>query len=38
MADNFGYLIAYADDDPDGNGYPDPQIIDGIRQKLLNRE
>ena len=38
MADNFGYLIAYADDGPDGNGYPDPQIIDGIRQKLLNWE
>jgi hypothetical protein len=38
MADNFGYLIVYADDGPDGNGYPDPQIIDGIRQKLLNWE
>lgn len=34
MADNFGYLIAYGLDGPDGKGYPNPEIITSIEDRL----
>ncbi len=34
MADNFGFLIAYGMEGPDGNGYPNPEIIEGIESYL----
>lgn len=34
MADNFGYLIAYGPDGPDGKGYPNPEIITSIEDIL----
>ena len=34
MADNFGYLIAYGTEGPDGKGYPDPQIVLSIEEVL----
>jgi len=34
MADNFGFLIAYDKDGPEGKGYPNPEIIEGIRSYL----
>lgn len=30
MADNFGYALAYGMDGPTGEGYPNPEIIEGI--------
>lgn len=35
MADNFAYLIAYDKEGPEGKGYPNPEIIEGIRSCLL---
>lgn len=34
MATNFGYLLAYDQDGPEGKGYNTPEIIDGIRGYL----
>ena len=34
LADNFGYLIAYGMEGPDGKGYPNPEIITAIEDKL----
>ena len=34
MADNFGYLIAYGLEGPDGKGYPNPEIITSIEDIL----
>ena len=34
MADNFGYAMAYGMDGPKGNGYPNPEIIEGIMEFL----
>jgi len=34
MADNFGYLLAYGLDGPDGKGYPNPEIITSIEEVL----
>ena len=34
MADNFGYLMAYGMDGPEGKGYPDPEIIQSIENVL----
>ena len=34
MADNFGYLIAYDAEGPEGKGYKTPEIIDNIRDYL----
>ena len=30
MADNFGYALTYGMDGPTGDGYPNPEIIEGI--------
>ena len=30
MADNFGYALTYGMNGPTGNGYPNPEIIEGI--------
>ena len=37
MADNFGFLIAYDKDGPEGKGYPNPEIIEGIRSYLQQK-
>lgn len=37
MADNFGFLIAYDKDCPEGKGYPNPEIIEGIRSYLQQK-
>ena len=34
MADNFGYLLAYGMDGPDGKGYPNPEIITSVEDIL----
>ena len=34
MATNFGYLLAYDQDGPEGKGYNTPEIIEGIREYL----
>ena len=34
MADNFGYLLAYGMEGPEGKGYPNPEIITSIEDKL----
>jgi hypothetical protein len=34
LADNFGLLIAYGMEGPDGSGYPDPDIISSIENTL----
>ena len=34
MADNFGYALAYGMNGPNGNGYPNPEIIEGIIEML----
>ncbi len=34
MADNFGFLISYGMNGPDGSGYPDPEIISMIDDTL----
>ena len=34
MANNFGFLIAYDGDGPEGDGYKTPEIVDGIRDLL----
>ena len=34
MADNFGFLMAYDAEGPEGKGYKTPEIIDGIRDYL----
>lgn len=34
MADNFSYLITYGMDGPEGKGYPNPEIIQGIADIL----
>ena len=34
MATNFGYLIAYGDEGPLGEGYKTPEIIEGIKEYL----
>lgn len=34
MADNFAYTLAYGKDGPGGNGYPNPEIIEGIMTHL----
>ena len=34
IADNFGYLIAYGLEGPDGKGYPNPEIITAIEDIL----
>ena len=34
LADNFGFLIAYGMDGPEGKGYPDPEIISSIEDAL----
>lgn len=34
MADNFSYLLTYDKEGPDGKGYPNPEIIEGIRDYL----
>jgi len=34
MADNFGYVLAYGMDGPDGKGYPNPEIITSIEDRL----
>lgn len=36
LADNFGYLLAYGMDGPEGKGYPNPEIITSIEELLLN--
>ena len=33
-ADNFGYLFAYGMEGPEGKGYPNPEIITSIEDKL----
>lgn len=38
MADNFGYLMAYGMDGPEGKGYPNPEIITSIEGVLLGNE
>ena len=35
LADNFGYLIAYGMNGPDGMGYPNPEIITSIEELLI---
>ena len=37
MADNFGYTLAYGMDGPNGDGYPSPEIIEGIMEYLCRR-
>ena len=37
MADNFGYALAYGMDGPNGDGYPNPEIIEGIMEYLCRR-
>ena len=37
MADNFGYTLAYGMDGPKGDGYPNPEIIEGIMDFLCRR-
>ena len=37
MADNFGYLLAYDAEGPEGKGYKTPEIIDGIRDYLMEK-
>ena len=37
MADNFGYLIAYDAEGPEGKGYKTPEIIDEIRDYLTKQ-
>ena len=37
MADNFGYTLAYGMDGPKGDGYPNPEIIEGIMDFLYRR-
>ena len=37
MADNFGYALAYGMDGPKGDGYPNPEIIEGIMEYLCRR-
>ena len=36
LADNFGFLIAYGMEGPEGDGYPDPDIISSIESVLLS--
>ena len=38
MATNFGYLIAYDTQGPQGEGYPSPWIIDAVREYLLQKD
>lgn len=38
MADNFGFLIAYDKDGPEDKGYPNPEIIEGIRSCLQQKQ
>lgn len=38
MADNFGFLIAYDAEGPEGKGYKTPEIIDGIRDYLTKND
>ena len=37
MADNFGYALAYGMDGPKGDGYSNPEIIEGIMDYLCGR-
>ena len=37
MADHFGYTLAYGMDGPKGDGYPNPEIIEGIMDFLYRR-
>jgi hypothetical protein len=37
MADNFGYTLAYGMDGPKGDGYHNPEIIEGIMDFLCRR-
>ena len=34
MADNFKYAVLYGMDGPDGKGYPNPEIIEGVLEIL----
>ena len=34
MADNFSYALTYGMSGPDGKGYPNPEIIEGILEIL----
>ena len=34
MADNFKYAVLYGMDGPDGEGYPNPEIIKGVLEVL----
>lgn len=36
MADNFSYAMCYGMDGPQGKGYPDPEIVEGILDYLSN--
>lgn len=38
LADNFGFLIAYGMDGPEGKGYPDPDIISSIEDTLTETQ
>ena len=38
MADNFAFAMMYGTDGPEGDGYPNPEIIDGILQYLKGEE
>jgi hypothetical protein len=33
-ADNFGFALTYGMDGPKGDGYPNPEIIEGILASL----
>ena len=34
MADNFSFAVVYGDKGPEGNGYPNPEIIEAIGEYL----
>lgn len=35
LADNFSYTVIYGEEGPDGNGYPNPEIIEAISKYLI---
>ena len=35
LADNFSYAVIYGEKGPEGNGYPNPEIIEAISQYLI---
>ena len=37
LADNFSYAVIYGEQGPDGNGYPNPEIIEAITAYLAGK-